>query len=150
MPSARKKPYHYPTGCWVFFWVQTHKVSHNCCLHLHFPTNAVSPIPIQDLRAPSPHPGLCVPEAAIALVRGFCLQSHHLAQQQNQRDNTAEYHSVSLCRAVLLAITPSSAAWHKTWAPTMNRSSNHIQAPPVYRCSIIWHGMQPTCHFPLN
>lgn len=78
----------------------------NSCLHHHLPANT---------GFPHSHAGsqgfFSSPWAHIALVQdselpGLLNAKHHLPRQQNQRDNTTEHHSVSLCGVIVPAITP--------------------------------------------
>lgn len=120
--SATKKKYQYSAG--AFFECKPTRSHTTAASTFTFLLTWSSPFPYRV-------PGLffcilgCMCQRQLLLwcrtvsCQGCCVQSHLLAQQQSQWDNTAKYHAVLLCRAVLLAITPPLCCM------TQNMGSNH-------------------------
>lgn len=133
---------------YLFLQLQTNKVSHNCCLHLHLPTNMVPPSHFQIGSQDSfsslwalcargsycpggdtgPEPWSC---------QGFRVPSHSLSQQQNswgtklhpKKAWSTPPRKTPQCRAVLLAVTPLTDLASSTTQPLLkdiNHGSSYV------------------------
>lgn len=132
---------------YLFLQLQTNKVSHNCCLHLHLPTNTVPPhfqIGSQDSFSSlwalcargsycpggdtGPEPWSC---------QGFRVPSHSLTQQQNswgtklhpKKAWSTPPRKTPQCRAVLPAVTLLTDLASSTTPPLLqdiNHGSSYV------------------------